>query len=110
MRCSIQRRDRRARSSGARLVGTILLTGTLLQGGPLGAQGRDADPAAVDPGGAPETVACALPAKVDRLGTRVTRLGPRAVIETAPDDCAARGGEVVDEDPGAQPEAAGRAD
>jgi hypothetical protein len=54
------------------------------------------EPSASEREGA-ELVACLLPAEIDRLGGQLTILGAREKIETSRPDCAARGGEVIDE-------------
>ena len=42
-------------------------------------------------------IRCELPAEIDRLGSQLTKLGPRRIIETTAEDCAERQGEVVEE-------------
>ena len=40
-------------------------------------------------------VKCALPVRVDRLGTRVTKLGAQRITETSPEECRSLGGELL---------------
>jgi len=64
---------------------------------PAGSESSDAVPEVeVRPAQAPagDEITCLLPAKVDRLGSQVTRLGARREVKLTREECAAREGEV----------------
>lgn len=80
-----------------RLLGMIMLVGSLGWAGAALAQGTDSTDASSAPAGeGSEPVACLLPAGIDRFGGRLTILGARQRIETSRRDCVDRGGEVID--------------
>jgi hypothetical protein len=78
------------------LLGATLLLGSLGSAGAALAQTAEStdEPSVSEREG--ELVACLLPAEIDRLG-QLTILGARQKIETSRANCAARGGEVIDE-------------
>lgn len=110
MRNSIPPNYRHARSAPAFLIAALLLAAA-----PLPELGRS-EAASPNPetgeavrAGADRPVTavvdCELPAKLDRLGSQLTKLGAPEIVEISPEDCASRGGNVVGEraraDPGA---------
>jgi len=85
-------------ASCSRLLGAALVPALLGCAGLAPAQPPETaeEPSASEREGA-ELVACLLPAEIDRLGRQLTILGAREKIETSRANCAARGGEVIDE-------------
>lgn len=88
---------RRVRAIG--LASAIAALGAAGGAPPAAAGGKGGDAAAevtVRPATAERValVRCLLPAKVDRLGSQVTRLGARREVQLTREECLARGGEV----------------
>ncbi|MDX1541525.1 MAG: hypothetical protein R3349_08995 [Geminicoccaceae bacterium] len=87
----------RSQRDGRRRAGIALATLCLIASP---AVGQDKEPAG-DAGErrevrAESTVECLLPAEIDRLGSQLTKIGPRRTIETTASDCDERQGEVVE--------------
>jgi hypothetical protein len=96
-RTSIRWASRLGPASCGRLLRAALLPAWFGWAGLAPAQPPETadEPSASEREGA-QLVACLLPAEIDRLG-QLTILGARQKIETSRADCAARGGEVIDE-------------